>query len=92
MNPLLGGEKYCLICNRIDLTLTQNLHDVHIRSKPACLMIAGARKDFNRMTITKINPEEVITVLIGYYDYHLMTLSFACFISFQCEKRELEII
>ena len=32
------------------------------------------------------------TVLIGYYDYHLMTLSFACFISFQREKRELEII
>ena len=32
------------------------------------------------------------TVLIRYYDYHLMTLSFACFISFQHEKRELEII
>ena len=32
------------------------------------------------------------TLVIGYYDYHLMTLSFACFISFQHEKRELEII
>ena len=32
------------------------------------------------------------TVLIGYYDYHLMTLLFTCFISFQHEKRELEII
>ena len=31
-------------------------------------------------------------VLIGYYDYHLMTLLFACFISFQHKKRELEII
>ena len=29
------------------------------------------------------------TLVIGYYDYHLMTLSFACFISFQCEKRVL---
>ena len=32
------------------------------------------------------------TVLIGYYDYHLMTLAFACFISFQHEKRKLEVI
>ena len=32
------------------------------------------------------------TLLIWYYDYRLMTLSFACFISFQREKRELEII
>ena len=32
------------------------------------------------------------TLVIGYYDYHLMTLLFACFISFQREKRELEII
>ena len=31
-------------------------------------------------------------LVIGYYDYHLMTLSFACFISFQREKRELELI
>ena len=26
------------------------------------------------------------TLVIGYYDYHLMTLSFACFISFQREN------
>ena len=27
------------------------------------------------------------TLVIGYYDYHVTTLSFACFISFQHEKR-----
>ena len=32
------------------------------------------------------------TLVIGYYDYYLMTLSFACFNSFQREKRELEIL
>ena len=32
------------------------------------------------------------TLVIGYYDYHLMTLSFASFINFQHEKRELDII
>ena len=32
------------------------------------------------------------TLVIGYDDYHLMTLSFACFISFQLEKREIDII
>ena len=46
---------------RIDFTLTLNLHNVPImiKSKPACLIIASARKDLNRMTITKIHPEEV---------------------------------
>ena len=29
------------------------------------------------------------TLVIGYYDYHLMTLLFACFISFHREKRVL---
>ena len=36
----------------------------------------------NLFTGKTILLELLVTVLIGYYDYHLMTLSFTCFISF----------
>ena len=40
-------------------------------------------------TINIIFLQSLKTSVIGYYVYHLMTLLFACFISFQHEKRVL---
>ena len=44
------------------------------------------------LTLERRERVKIDTLVIGYYDYHLMTLMFACFIIFQREKRELEII
>ena len=41
----------------------------------------------NNQALISLAPLNATTVLIGYYDYHLMTLFFICFISFQREKR-----
>ena len=81
---MLSPPKFCF-----RLRDPKGMHCIVLKPEFVCNILA-TYGTFLRLGYLASSAEA--TLVIRYYDYHLMTQSFACFINFQHEKRELDII